>query len=146
MAANRILLLCTFLMLLSIIVSISANRSREQVIEDNREIQRLRNIEISKYYAGDNVDESRDYVLKCLRLYEHKHLYDTNNFETEQSLCFSNGRLWQYRYEMTGRLSRGYKEALLIYHNNNQTMVDIDICSLDFRRCPEELRELAITL
>ncbi|KAL3615421.1 hypothetical protein CASFOL_041082 [Castilleja foliolosa] len=144
MTTNRILLF-TFLVLLSIVFSISANRSREQVIEDNREINRQRKIAISKYYAGDNVDESRDYVLKCFRLYEHKYLYDTKNFETEQSLCFSNGRLWQYRYEMTGQLTRGYKEALLIYHNNNQTIVDIVICSLDFKRCPEELRQLAIT-
>ncbi|KAL3615418.1 hypothetical protein CASFOL_041079 [Castilleja foliolosa] len=108
-------------------------------------IQRRRKIANSKYYAGDNVDESRDHHLKCLRLYEHKHLYDTNQFETEQSLCSGFGRLLQYAYESTGQLPRGYKEALLIYHNNNQTIVDIEICSLDFKRCPEQLRQLAIT-
>ncbi|KAL3615419.1 hypothetical protein CASFOL_041080 [Castilleja foliolosa] len=44
MAANRILLF-TFLVLLSIVVSISANRSREQVIEYNREIQTVADLD-----------------------------------------------------------------------------------------------------
>ncbi|KAL3615415.1 hypothetical protein CASFOL_041076 [Castilleja foliolosa] len=128
MATNRILL-CTFLVLLSIIVSISANRSADQAIEN---------------------DNSRlDMFLGCFRLFERYQFpfdeYDSIQDEMGANICNTASRVWQSMYENTGRFPPGYKEALLIWYKNNQTMVDIEICRSDHRRCPEELQKIAFS-
>ncbi|KAL3615412.1 hypothetical protein CASFOL_041073 [Castilleja foliolosa] len=142
MSRNRILL-CTLLVLLSIIVSISANRSVDQLIEDIKEIKRRRNISKLKYDSTDKVNRSRDFVLRCFRLFERYRRapfdkYDSWEDEMDHNVCFTASKVWLSVYENTGR-------DLLIWHNNNQTMVDIDICELDLNRCPEELRQLVFS-
>ncbi|KAL3615429.1 hypothetical protein CASFOL_041090 [Castilleja foliolosa] len=128
MARNRILL-CTFLVLLSIIVSISAIRSENQAI--------------------DKDDGFIDVLLGCFRLFKRYRFpfdeYDSVQDEIRANICYTGSRVWQSMYENTGRLPPGYKKALLIWHNNNQTMVDIEICQYDHRRCPEELQEIAFS-
>ncbi|KAL7097503.1 hypothetical protein ACP275_10G149100 [Erythranthe tilingii] len=48
----------------------------------------------------------------------------------------------RYHYEKTGRLSEDYVDALRIYHNYNQTDVDIEICQLSRSRCSDRIKAL----
>ncbi|KAL7097500.1 hypothetical protein ACP275_10G148800 [Erythranthe tilingii] len=48
----------------------------------------------------------------------------------------------QNRYWKTGWLPEEYVEALRIFHNYNQTDVDIDICKLDYTQCPNKTMAL----
>ncbi|KAL3621616.1 hypothetical protein CASFOL_036528 [Castilleja foliolosa] len=61
---------------------------------------------------------------------------------TAEILCHDTFRLIGHEYESSGRLSMAYVEALRIYHNYNQTDVDIFICGLDSKRCPHRIKAL----
>ncbi|KAL3615432.1 hypothetical protein CASFOL_041093 [Castilleja foliolosa] len=140
MTKNR-LLLCTLLVLLSIIISIRANRLEDQVMDnDNSHVDRLADQDLN------SVNSRIDFYLDCFRLserYRFSDKYDSWQDEMGVNVCRTGLGVMQSMYENTGRLMPGYKEALLIWHNNNQTMVDIDICRCDHRRCPEELQKTA---
>ncbi|KAL3615427.1 hypothetical protein CASFOL_041088 [Castilleja foliolosa] len=143
MATNRSLL-CTFLVLLSIIiVSISANRLEDQAMDnDENHIDRLVDQEMESF------NNRIDFYLDCFRLserYRFLDTYDTWQDEMGVNICRTGLGVMQSMYENTGRLLPGYKEALLIWNKNNQTMVDIEICQYDHRRCPEELQKIAFS-
>ncbi|KAL3640012.1 hypothetical protein CASFOL_014980 [Castilleja foliolosa] len=142
MATNRSLL-CTFLVLLSIlIVSISANRLEDQAMDnDENHIDRLVHQEMESY------NNRIDFYLDCFRLserYQFSDEYDTWQDEMGANICRTSLGVMQSMYENTGRLMQGYKEALLIWNKNNQTMVDIEICQYDHRRCPEQLKKIML--
>ncbi|KAL3615417.1 hypothetical protein CASFOL_041078 [Castilleja foliolosa] len=89
MARNR-LLLCTFLVLLSIIFFITTSEA-DKVFD---EIKKRRDTKKLKLDAMDNIKSRIDNILSCFKLFEHyrnRYKFDSLRDEVELDMC---GAVW----------------------------------------------------
>ncbi|KAL2232861.1 UNVERIFIED_CONTAM: hypothetical protein Sindi_1466100 [Sesamum indicum] len=68
--------------------------------------------------------------------------FSSRGEESNAVLCKDMFRLMGYAYEWTGKLPIDYVEALKLYYRNNQTAIDMRVCSLSLQRCPNETLRL----
>ncbi|KAL6573113.1 hypothetical protein OROHE_002589 [Orobanche hederae] len=98
------------------------------------------------YGEVDDHDHAVQFYMNCLAMYERHNrgdyfsdLYPEDSFSCGHGMgevCDAYGTI--------GRLRPAYVEALNRYFNSNQTLIDMEICSLDDVRARENIRCAAL--
>ncbi|KAL6497924.1 hypothetical protein OROHE_026770 [Orobanche hederae] len=90
---------------------------------------------------------SIQFYLDCIEQFDRFRRGDflSDDHTSERSLgCGYGVDYAESAYRATGRLRPAYVEALKMWFEGNQTLIDMEICRIDLSRCPEQTARLLL--
>ncbi|KAL6497926.1 hypothetical protein OROHE_026772 [Orobanche hederae] len=92
-------------------------------------------------------ERSVQFYLECIELFDRDSRGDFLSDDHTSDAFFGCGLGLddaESAYRFTGRLRPAYVEALKMWFEGNQTLIDMEICRIDLSRCPEQTARLLL--